>query len=77
MRGLHCIMQDLSLQHMDFIVVAHVLSFSAACGILVPRLRIELASSAFQGRFLIIGPPGKPRILLFLIPINDFISIMT
>ena len=35
------------------------LSFSAACGILVPQPRIEPASPVLQGRFLTTGPPRK------------------
>ena len=59
-------MQDPSLQYTDFVVMAQGLSFSLACGILVPRLGIKLASSAFQGRFLITGPPGKSPTMIFL-----------
>ena len=33
---LHCLMQDLSLQRMDSLVVARGLSCSVTCGILVP-----------------------------------------
>jgi len=40
-------------------VAAHGLSFSEACGILVPPPGTELTSLALQGRFLTIGPPGK------------------
>ena len=49
------VMQDLLLWHTR----AHRLSCSAACGILVPQPGIEPTSSALQGRFLTIGPPGK------------------
>ena len=34
-------------------------SCPAACGILVPQLRIKPASPALEGRFLTNGPPGK------------------
>ena len=37
----------------------HGLNCLIACGILVPRQGIELASPALQGRFLTTGPPGK------------------
>ena len=41
------------------LAVAHGLSCSAACGILVPRPGIEPASLALQGRFLTAVPPGQ------------------
>ena len=49
-----CSMQALS-------VVACRLSCPAACGILVPRPRIEPMSPALEGRFFTTGPPGKSR----------------
>ena len=41
------------------VVVALRLSCSAACGILVPRPRLEPTSPALQGGFLITGLLGK------------------
>ena len=41
------------LQHVNLVVVAHGLSFSAAYG-------IETMSSALQAGLLTTGPPGKP-----------------
>ena len=38
----------------------HGLSFSVACGILVPSPGIELEYSALDGRFSITGLPGSP-----------------
>ena len=46
--------------------MAHGLSCSAACGILVPRPGIEPASLALQGRLLTTGLPGSPNTDLFL-----------
>ena len=48
---LPCMLRDLSLRHMDSLVVAHGLSGSVACGILVPQLGIEPTSPALQGGF--------------------------
>ena len=46
--------------------MAHELSCSAACGILVPRPGIKHASLALQGTFSTTGPPGKsPHFILF------------
>ena len=36
-----------------------------ACGSLVPRRGIELASSALESRFLTTGPPGKSIVYTF------------
>ena len=68
----HCVTWDLSLQCTDSLVVerglqraqaslagAHGLSYSGACGILVPRPGIKPVSPALQGGFLTTGPPGK------------------
>ena len=52
-----CLMQDLSLQHMDSLVVACGLSCSVICGILVSWPGVKLA---LQGGFLTTRPPGKP-----------------
>ena len=49
----------LYMQHTGSLVVACRLSCPVACGILVPRSGIELASPALEGRFLITGPLGK------------------
>ena len=46
------------------VVVAHGLSFSVACGILVPQPEVEITSPALQGRFLITGPSGKAPVEL-------------
>ena len=43
----------------DSLFVAHGLSCSSACGILLPQPGIEPVSPALQGRFLTTGPPGK------------------
>ena len=51
-------MRDFPL-YRDSLVVVHGLSWSIACGILVPRPRIEPASPALQGGFLTTGLPGK------------------
>ena len=40
-------------------VVAHRLSCSSACGVLVPQPGIEFTCSASEGKFLTTGPPGK------------------
>ena len=44
---------------MDSGVVTCRLSFSVACGILVPQPGIKRVSPTRQGRFLATGPPGK------------------
>ena len=47
--------------------VAHRLSCSLACGILVPQRGIEFTCSALEGKFLTTGPPGKSLLtILFL-----------
>ena len=43
------------------LVAVRVLSFSAACGILVPQPRIEPTYPALQGGLLTTGSPGKSR----------------
>ena len=58
-------MWDLSLQHMGSLVEACGLSFSNACGILVPWPGIKPTSPASEGGFLTTGPPGK-SLQLFL-----------
>ena len=67
MWGLCCIMQHLSLWHMDSLVVAHQLSscgtWHMGCptvhGILVSQPGTEPSSPALYGGFLDSGPPGK------------------
>ena len=60
------IMWDLVLSHMVSLiamlerVVACGLSYSMACGILVPRSGIKPMSPALQDRVLTIGPQGSP-----------------
>ena len=45
------------------VVVAHGLSCSLACGILVSWARIEPVSPALEGRCFTSGPPGKSHAL--------------
>ena len=47
------------LQHVGSVAVAHGLSCSATCGILVPQPETRPVSPALQGRIFITGPPGK------------------
>ena len=56
--------------------VVEVLRFrcSAACGILVPQLGIELVSPASAGGFLTTGPPGKTSKIIFVIPVLSCIA---
>ena len=61
--GLSCVTWDLSLQHTD---CGSGFSFSAACGILVPRPGIKPKSSKLQGGFLTTGPQGKSCLLLLI-----------
>ena len=58
-RIFHCSALTLWLWLSDSVVVAHWLSCSKACGILVPWPGMEPESLALQHRFLTIGPPGK------------------
>ena len=46
-------------EHVGSVVAASMLSFFAACGILVPWPGIEPVSPALQGGFLTAGPLGK------------------
>ena len=51
----------------DSLVVAHGLSRSTACAILIPLPGIKPESSpALQRGFLTTGPPGKPQDLLLI-----------
>ena len=43
------------------VVLAHGLSCSAACRILVPQAEIKPEASASQGGFLTTGPPGNSK----------------
>ena len=61
-----------SLQHVGSLVVAHRLSCSEACEILVPRLGIELMYPVLQGGFLTSGPPGKSMPLHFCLLCTSF-----
>jgi len=54
-----CRAQAQYLQHMGTIVVVCSFSCSTACGILIPRPRIEPMSPAMEGGFLTTGPTGK------------------
>ena len=49
-------------EHVASVVVAHVLSYSAACGVLVPQPGIEPTFPALQGGFVTPGPPGNPHV---------------
>ena len=42
-------------------LAAHRLTFSTACGILIPQPRMEPMSSTLEGGFLPTGPPGKSQ----------------
>ena len=57
-QALQCSVQPQWLWCVSSIVVAHGLSFSAACGILVPRPGIEPGSPALEGGFLTTGKWG-------------------
>ena len=54
------------LWRMGPLVVADGLSCPTACGILVPRSRIEPTSPALRGEFLNTGPLGKSQDSLLL-----------
>ena len=54
-----CSMRALSLRRVSSVVVAHGLCCPAACGVLVPRPRIEPASPAMEGRFFTTRPLRK------------------
>ena len=51
-------------------------SCPTACGILVPRPRIEPASPALEGRFFTTGPPGK-SLILFDVMVNGIVSLIS
>jgi len=55
----HCGVRTLWLWCVGSVVAACELSYSMACGILVPPPGIELVSPALQGGFLTTGPPEK------------------
>ena len=71
--GLSCIMQDLSLQYADSVVVVLGFSCSLACGILVPQAGIEPVFPTLEGGFLTTGPPGKTPIKFYN---TDFCSFL-
>ena len=54
------------LQSVGSVVVAHGLSCSAACGILVPWPGIETASPALESGFFTTGLPGKSQSVVIL-----------
>ena len=51
-----------ALEHVGSVVVVCGLGSPVACGILVPRPRIEPSSPALEGGFLTTAPPGKSHI---------------
>ena len=53
------------LGHVASVLVAHRLSFSEVCRILL-KPGIEPMSPALAGRFLTTRPPGKPQSLVFM-----------
>ena len=57
--SLSCGTWDISLQHMDFLIEVHELSFFAKCGILVPQPGIKTTSCALLDGFLTAEPPAK------------------
>ena len=59
-----CGTQAVSLRCGGSVVVVCGLSCPMACGILVPRPRIEPAFTALEGGFFTTGPPGKSRELI-------------
>ena len=59
MQDLDCITWDLSLWRMGVVVVAHRLTCSVACEVLVSQPEIEPESPELQGEFPTTGPPGK------------------
>ena len=66
--GLSCSLGDLSLQHMDSLIVARGLSCPLrACGILVPQPGVKPPSPELQGKFLTTGPPEKSLCVCVLI----------
>ena len=57
--GLSCSARDLSLQRMVSVVVAHRLSCSESCGMLVPQPGVKPMSPVLQDGFIMTGLPGK------------------
>ena len=57
------------------VVVAHGLSYPAACGILVPQPGIEPAYPALEGRFFTTGPRGK-SLEFFLIEVQLIYNVV-
>ena len=68
----HCIMRDLSLQCVDFVVSEIRLSCWVASGILVPQPGIKPTSLALQGGFLTTGPTGKSLIFKSLLNLLQY-----
>ena len=64
-QDLCCIMQNLSLQHVDSPVVVQGLRCSVPCGISVPWPGIRPVSPALPGSFLTIEHQGSPLRLFF------------
>ena len=54
-------LMDSLLWYTGSVVMAHRLSYSVACGILVPRPGIEPESPALEGRLSTNGLPGKSQ----------------
>ena len=57
--GLSCSTRDLSLQCTVSVVVAHRLSCSESCGMLVPQPGVKPVSPVLQDGFITTGLPGK------------------
>ena len=68
----HCIMRDLSLQCVDFVVSESRLSCWVASGILVPQPGIKPTSLASQGGFLTTGPTRKSLIFKSLLNLLQY-----
>ena len=72
-----CGIWALSLRRMSSVVVVCGLSCPAACGILVSRSGIELASPALEGGFFTTGPPGKSLCFFISLLRTPLLSIST
>ena len=66
-QDLCCIMQNLSLQHVDSLVVVQGLTCSVAWGVSVPWPGIRPAPPALPGSFLTIEHQGSPLRLFFFL----------
>ena len=69
--GLGCIMQDLSLRHVECLVAACGRSRSMAFGILALQPGNQPVSCALQGGFLTPGAPGKSHYLFWWPRLTD------